>query len=225
VTTVTTTSAAALAVERFSAIRIVPVIVIDDPAFAVPLARALTDGGLPCAEVTLRTPRALEALRRMAAEQPNMFVGAGTVLSPSQAAEARSAGAKFVVAPGFSPAVVDYCQSVDLPVFPGVCTPTEIDMALGAGLSVLKFFPAEPMGGLAYLQAIAAPYTGVSFMPTGGIGPLNLASYLTFSRVVACGGSWMAPNDWIASQQFDRIREATIAAMAIVAATPPAKRT
>jgi 2-dehydro-3-deoxyphosphogluconate aldolase/(4S)-4-hydroxy-2-oxoglutarate aldolase len=224
VTTVTTTGAAALAVERFSAMRIVPVIVIDDPGFAVPLARALTDGGLPCAEVTLRTPRALEALRRMAAEQPDMFVGAGTVLSPSQAAEARSAGAKFVVAPGFSPAVVDYCQSVDLPVFPGVCTPTEIEMALGAGLSVLKFFPAEPMGGLAYLQAIAAPYTGVSFMPTGGIGPLNLASYLTFSRVVACGGSWMAPNDWIASQQFDRIREATIAAMAIVAATPNAKR-
>lgn len=223
-TTVTTTGAAALAVERFSAMRIVPVIVIDDPGFAVPLARALTDGGLPCAEVTLRTPRALEALRRMAAEQPDMFVGAGTVLSPSQAAEARSAGAKFVVAPGFSPAVVDYCQSVDLPVFPGVCTPTEIEMALGAGLSVLKFFPAEPMGGLAYLQAIAAPYTGVSFMPTGGIGPLNLASYLTFSRVVACGGSWMAPNDWIASQQFDRIREATIAAMAIVAATPNAKR-
>jgi 2-dehydro-3-deoxyphosphogluconate aldolase/(4S)-4-hydroxy-2-oxoglutarate aldolase len=224
VTTVTTTSAAALAVERFAAMRVVPVIVIDEPAFAAPLARALTDGGLPCAEVTLRTPRALDALRRMAAEQPDMFVGAGTVLNPSQAAEARSAGAKFVVAPGFSPAVVDYCQSIDLPVFPGVCTPTEIEMALGAGLSVLKFFPAEPMGGLAYLQAIAAPYTGVSFMPTGGIGPSNLASYLTFSRVVACGGSWMAPNDWIASQQFDRIREATIAAMAIVAATPRAKR-
>jgi 2-dehydro-3-deoxyphosphogluconate aldolase/(4S)-4-hydroxy-2-oxoglutarate aldolase len=204
--------------------RIVPVIVIDDPASAVPLARALTDGGLPCAEVTLRTPRALEALRRMAAEQPDMFVGAGTVLTPTQAADARSAGAKFVIAPGFSVAVVEYCQSVDLPVFPGVCTPTEIEMALGAGLSVLKFFPAEPMGGLPYLQAIAAPYTGVSFMPTGGIGPSNLASYLGFSRVLACGGSWMAPNDLIAAGQFDRIRDITAAAMAIVAALPREKR-
>lgn len=223
-TTGTTASAATHAVERFAALRVVPVIVIDDPMAAPPLARALSDGGLPCAEVTLRTPLALEALRRMAGEAPEMFVGAGTVLDPAQAADARAAGAKFIVAPGFSPAVVEYCRSVDLPVFPGVCTPTEIEMALGAGLSVLKFFPAEPMGGLAFLKAIAAPYPGVSFMPTGGIGPSNLAAYLAFSRVVACGGSWMAPNDWIAAGQFDRIREATAAAMAIVAATPPTKR-
>ena len=208
--------------ERFSALRILPVIVIDDPDDALPLANALRDGGLPCAEITLRTPRALDALRRIAAEMPDMLVGAGTVLSPAQAAEARDAGARFAVAPGFNPAVVDYCQSVDLPVFPGVCTPTEVEMALGKGLSVLKFFPAEPIGGLAYLKAIAGPYTTVSFMPTGGIGPSNLASYLAWPRIVACGGSWMAPNEWIAARQFDRIRDTTAAAVAIAQARPEA---
>ena len=214
-TSATTSAASLSAVERFSSLRILPVIVIDDPEDAVPLAGALAGGGLPCAEVTLRTPRAMEALRRIAAEMPDMLVGAGTVLTPAQAAEARGAGARFVVAPGFSPAVVEYCQSVDLPVFPGVCTPTEVEMALGMGLAVLKFFPAEPIGGLAYLKAIAAPYTTVSFMPTGGIGPSNLASYLAWPRIVACGGSWMAPNEWIAAKQFGRIRETTRDAVAI----------
>jgi 2-dehydro-3-deoxyphosphogluconate aldolase/(4S)-4-hydroxy-2-oxoglutarate aldolase len=216
--TTTAMSAAASVLERFAAMRILPVIVIDDPDDAVPLARALRDGGLPCAEVTLRTPRAMDSLRRITSEVPEMLVGAGTVLSPAQAAEARAAGARFAVAPGFNSAVVEYCQSVEMPVFPGVCTPTEIEMALGAGLSVLKFFPAEPIGGLAFLKAIAAPYTTVSFMPTGGIGPSNLASYLAFPRVVACGGSWMAPNDWIAARQFDRIRDTTRAAVAIASA-------
>lgn len=219
-TSTTTSHASSAVLERFSALRIVPVIVIDDAADAVPLAGALVDGGLPCAEVTLRTPQALEALRRIASERPDVLAGAGTVLTPAQAAEARDAGAKFVVAPGFNRAVVDYCQGVDLPVFPGVCTPTEVEMALGAGLSVLKFFPVEQAGGLAYLKAVAAPYVGVSFMPTGGIGPSNLASYLAFSRVVACGGSWMAPHDWIAAKQFARIRDTTTAAVAIVAAHP-----
>ena len=214
-TTSGTTSAHTTVLERFAAMRVLPVIVIDDPDDALPLARALIDGGLPCAEVTLRTSRAVEALRRIAGELPDMLVGAGTVLTPAQAAEARGAGARFVVAPGFNARMVEFCQSVDLPVFPGVCTPTEIEMALGAGLSLLKFFPAEPIGGLPFLKAVAAPYTTVSFMPTGGIGPSNLASYLAFPRVVACGGSWMAPNDWIAAGQFDRIRDATRAAVAI----------
>ena len=214
-TTLTTSVAHAAVLERFAAMRLVPVIVIDDPDDAVPLAHALRDGGLPCAEVTLRTPRAMEALRRIAGEVPDMLIGAGTVLTPAQAAEARGAGARFAIAPGFNPAVVEFCQSVELPIFPGVCTPTEIEMALGAGLSVVKFFPAEPIGGLLFLKAVAAPYTTVSFMPTGGIGPSNLASYLAFPRVVACGGSWMAPNDWIAAGQFDRIRDTTRAAVSI----------
>ena len=196
-------------VEHLQRVRLVPVIVIDDPADAVPLAQALTDGGLPCAEVTFRTPRAAEALTRISAECPSVLVGAGTVLSPEQAARARQAGAQFIVAPGFSPSVVDYCREHDIPVFPGVCTPTEIEAALAKGLDVLKFFPAEPMGGVQFLKAISAPYAGVRFIPTGGLSAANLASYLALESVVACGGSWMAPSEWIAAKQFDRIRDVT----------------
>jgi 2-dehydro-3-deoxyphosphogluconate aldolase / (4S)-4-hydroxy-2-oxoglutarate aldolase len=196
--------------------KLVPVIVIDSAADAVPLAAALSDGGLPCAEVTFRTPNAAEAITRIASKFPDMLVGAGTVLTPQQAARALDAGARFIVAPGFNPAVVDYCQERGVPVFPGVCTPTEIEMALMKDLSVLKFFPAEAAGGLAFLKAVAAPYVGVEFMPTGGINLGNLPSYLGFKRVVACGGSWMAPTEWIAGGQFDRIRAETERAVALV---------
>jgi 2-dehydro-3-deoxyphosphogluconate aldolase/(4S)-4-hydroxy-2-oxoglutarate aldolase len=195
------------ALARLRAARIVPVIVIDDPEDAVPLARALASGGLACAEITFRTPRAAEALRRIASEVPELFVGAGTVLTPEQARAARDAGAQFIVAPGFGPRMVDYCLEHQLPVYPGICTPTEIEAALEKGLRTLKFFPAEQSGGLAFLKAIAGPYVGVDFMPTGGITASNVASYLAFNRVVACGGSWMAPADWIAAKQFDRIRD------------------
>jgi 2-dehydro-3-deoxyphosphogluconate aldolase/(4S)-4-hydroxy-2-oxoglutarate aldolase len=207
---------------RLREVRVVPVIVIDDPISAVPLATALSEGGLSCVEITFRTAAALEALKRITAECPALLVGAGTVLSAQQAASARAAGAQFIVAPGFSAPVVDYCLEHDIPVFPGICTPTEIEMALGKGLSVLKFFPAEPMGGIAYLKAIAAPYTAVEFIPTGGINLANLPNYLTFGRVVACGGSWMAPAEWIAGRQFERIRtesERAVACVAEVAAT------
>jgi 2-dehydro-3-deoxyphosphogluconate aldolase/(4S)-4-hydroxy-2-oxoglutarate aldolase len=207
-------SATEAVVEQLRRLRIVPVIVIDDPIDAVPLAQALADGGLPCAEVTFRTPRAADALRRITAETPSLLAGAGTVLTPAQAARAREAGARFIVAPGFSPAVVDYCLEHEIPMFPGVCTPTEIEAALAKGLEVLKFFPAEPMGGAAFLKAICGPYVGVRFMPTGGVSAANLASYLALPQVVACGGSWMAPADWIAGKQFDRIRETTRAATA-----------
>lgn len=200
----------------FRAMRVVPVIVIDDAADAVPLATALTEGGLPCAEVTFRTPNAAEAIARMASTLPDMLVGAGTVLTPQQAARALEAGARFVVAPGFNASVVDYCQERAIPVFPGVCTPTEIEMALAKELKVLKFFPAEAVGGLAFLKAVAAPYVGVEFMPTGGINLGNIGSYLGFKRVVACGGSWMAPTEWIASKQFDRIRAETARVVSLV---------
>ena len=193
----------------FRALKIVPVIVIDDAAGAVLLANALTQGGLPCAEITFRTTNAAEAIARIAGECPEMLVGAGTVLTPQQAVKARQAGARFIVAPGFNPAVVDYCLEHRIPVYPGVCTPTEIEMALGKGLQVLKFFPAEAAGGLAFLKAVAAPYGNVEFMPTGGINLTNLLNYLAFKRVVACGGSWMAPAEWIAGRQFDRIRVET----------------
>jgi 2-dehydro-3-deoxyphosphogluconate aldolase/(4S)-4-hydroxy-2-oxoglutarate aldolase len=195
------------ALERLRAVRIVPVITIDDPDDAVPLARALAAGGLACAEITFRTPRAAEALRQITAEVPELFAGAGTVLTPEQAKAARDAGAQFIVAPGFGPHTVDYCLDKGIPVYPGVATPTEIEAALEKGLTTLKFFPAEPMGGLAYLKAVAAPYVDVSFIPTGGVNAANVASYLAFKRVVACGGSWMAPSEWIAAKQFDRIRD------------------
>jgi len=190
-------------------IRIVPVIVIDDPADAVPLAAALIDGGLPCAEITFRTPAGLESLRRITAEFPEMLVGAGTVLSPRQADDARQAGAKFVVSPGSNPRVVDHCLEHEIPIYPGVCTPTEVEAVLEKGLKLVKFFPAEPMGGVAFLKAIAGPYTTLEFMPTGGINAGNIGQYLSFKKVVACGGSWMAPAEWIKEKQFDRIRQET----------------
>jgi len=207
-------------VEALRQLRIVPLIVIDDPGKADDLARALVDGGLPCAEIAFRTPGATEALRRIAAEHSDLLVGAGTVLTPDQAAEARRAGAKFVVSPGLSPRVVDYCREHGIPVFPGVCTPTEIGAALELGLRVLKFFPAEPAGGLKYLEAISAPFPGVEFIPTGGISTDNLAAYLALKGVVACGGSWMAPRAWIEARDFDRIRRAV--EQAVQVAHPPA---
>lgn len=184
---------------------VVPVIVIEDAADAVPLVTALAAGGLPCAEITFRTPAAEDALRRIVEERPDILVGAGTVLTQHQAAVARHAGASFVVSPGFDRGVIDYCQTHDIPVFPGVCTPTEIGQASGAGLSVLKLFPAEPMGGATYLKAASAPFGGVEFIPTGGVNASNLATYLALDNVVACGGSWMAPRSWIAAKLFDRI--------------------
>ncbi len=202
-------------------VRIVPVIVIDDPSNAVPLARALSDAGIPCAEITFRTATAAEALRCITAEFPDLLVGAGTVLTPEQAAWAKAAGARFVVSPGFNPRVVDYCLTHDLAVYPGVCTPTDIESALGRGLRVLKFFPAEPIGGLPYLKAIAAPYGDVDFIPTGGINASNLASYLAFKRVLACGGSWLAPAEWIAERRFDRISEEARKASAIAQTARP----
>jgi 2-dehydro-3-deoxyphosphogluconate aldolase/(4S)-4-hydroxy-2-oxoglutarate aldolase len=207
---------------RLRAVRVVPVITIDDPNDAVPLSRALTDGGISCAEITFRTPRAAEALRQITDEMPEIFAGAGTVLTPAQAKLARDSGAQFIVAPGFNPRVVDYCLGHDIPVYPGIATPTEVEAALEKGLKTLKFFPAEAMGGLTFLKAIAAPYVDVSFMPTGGINAANIASYLAFSRVIACGGSWMAPVEWIASKQFAKIRDESRRAADIVRGRTPA---
>ncbi len=203
--------------ETFQRFRIVPVIVIDDPAHASPLAAALVAGGLPCAEVTFRTPRAVEALRRITSDPHGIIAGAGTVIDERQAREARDAGAAFVVSPGFSRAVVEYCVDHEIPVFPGVCTPTDITAALGMGLSVLKFFPAESVGGIPMLRAISAPFPDATFMPTGGITPGNLTDYLELKNVVACGGSWIAPADMIAGGHFDRIEAAARSAVTLAA--------
>ena len=197
---------------------VIPLIVIDDPDRAGDLARALEQGGLPCAEIAFRTEAAVEALRRIADEHPKVLVGAGTILTPEQAAQATYAGARFIVSPGMNPRVVDFCQEQEIPVYPGVCTPTEVEAALEKRLDLLKFFPAEPMGGLPLLQAIDAAYGSVEFIPTGGINAGNLAAYLGFDRVAACGGSWMARREWIAAGEFDRIREAAAEAAGIVRA-------
>jgi 2-dehydro-3-deoxyphosphogluconate aldolase/(4S)-4-hydroxy-2-oxoglutarate aldolase len=188
--------------------RLIPVIVIDDPKDAVPLAGALLDGGLPIAEITLRTPRALEALRRIAAEKPEMNAGAGTVLNVKQAKEVRDAGGKFVISPGFSRAVVDYCLEHDLPVFPGVATASEIEACLDAGVNLLKLWPIATLGGIPYLQFLAGPFAGVEFNPSGGLDGSTFQDYLKLPNVVACGGPWMTPQNWIAENQFDRIRDA-----------------
>jgi 2-dehydro-3-deoxyphosphogluconate aldolase/(4S)-4-hydroxy-2-oxoglutarate aldolase len=206
-------------VSRFREHRLVPVIVIDDPDSAPSLARALVNGGLPCAEITFRTKGARASIERISAECPDLLVGAGTILTVQQAIEAMNAGARFIVSPGFGPEVVDYCLEHGIPVFPGVATPTEIQAALSHGLRVLKFFPAQPLGGIQYLKAISAPFGAVDFMPTGGVGLMNLGEYLHFPRVVACGGSWMATSERIAAKDFagieNDVREAVEAVKAL----------
>lgn len=191
--------------------RIVAIVTIRDPEGAVPLARALLEGGLPLAEVTLRTPAALEAIRRISEEVPELHLGAGTVLTPAQLREAKVAGARFIVTPGFNRGVVDAAQEEGLPILPGVATPTEIEAALECSLHTLKLFPIEPMGGITYLKAIAAPYagSGVRFIPTGGIEAGNLEDYLKLPSVVGCAGSWLTPTAWIETGEWDRIRDET----------------
>jgi 2-dehydro-3-deoxyphosphogluconate aldolase/(4S)-4-hydroxy-2-oxoglutarate aldolase len=174
--------------------RVVPVIRLETPDAAAPLAAALVSGGLPVAEVTFRTDAAAESIRIMA-DRGDILVGAGTVLTRAQADEAKAAGAAFAVAPGLNPETVRHCQQINLPIIPGVCTPSDIEAALELGLTHLKFFPAEAAGGIAMIKALSAPYSGVCFMPTGGIHPGNLSAYLALPSVIACGGSWMVAPD------------------------------
>jgi 2-dehydro-3-deoxyphosphogluconate aldolase/(4S)-4-hydroxy-2-oxoglutarate aldolase len=191
--------------EELGKIGIIPVIKIDDPGKAVPLAKALIAGGIPCAEVTFRTAQGEEAIRRIAAEVPESLVGAGTVLTTDQVDRALKAGAKFIVSPGYNPRVVDYCIEKGIPVTPGCSTPSDFERALEAGLEVVKFFPAEQSGGLEYIKAVAAPYTSLKFIPTGGINAGNIGKYLAYDRILACGGTWMAGTDLISAGDFDRI--------------------
>ncbi len=195
--------------EQFQKLGIIPVVVIDDAKDAVPLAKALCEGGLPVAEVTFRTDAAEEAIRQMATACPEMLVGAGTVLTTEQVDRAVAAGAKFIVSPGLNPKVVKYCQEKNVPITPGTARPTDIEMALELGLEVVKFFPAEQNGGLPMIKAMAAPYTKVKFMPTGGINAKNLKSYLDFDKIIACGGSWMVPKDLVAAGDFEAIKNLT----------------
>lgn len=188
---------------------IVPVVVIDNAKDAVPLGKALLEGGLPVAEVTFRTAAAEEAIKNIATELPEVLIGAGTVLSIEQAQRAINAGAKFIVSPGFNPEVVEFCVNKGIPITPGCSNPTDIEMALGFGLEVVKFFPAEAFGGLSTLKAISAPYGMMKFIPTGGINQKNINEYLAFNKVLACGGSWMVGSDLIKSGNFAEITRLT----------------
>jgi 2-dehydro-3-deoxyphosphogluconate aldolase / (4S)-4-hydroxy-2-oxoglutarate aldolase len=195
---------------------VIPVIAIDDADHAVSLARALLDGGLPFAEITFRTAAAEQAIRSIAAEVPELIVGAGSVANVATAERALAAGARFIVSAGFDAATVDWCSQHGLPITPGVATPTEIMMGLAKGLNVLKFFPAEVLGGPKALKAMAAPFPGVKFIPTGGVTLENLGEYLKLPMVHCCGGSWLATQKMIAGGKFSEITRLTYEAMALV---------
>ncbi len=202
--------------EKIEELGIVPVVVLNEAKDASPLAKALTEGGLPCAEVTFRTEAAEESIRRISSEYPDMLVGAGTVLTVGQVDRAVGAGAKFIVSPGFDPEIVDYCISKEIPVFPGCVTPSEVAQAVKRGLKVIKFFPAEQYGGIGTIKALSAAYTSIKFMPTGGVNAKNLKEYLSSDKIVACGGSWMVKGDLIKAGEFQKITELTKEAVALV---------
>ncbi len=195
--------------EQLYEIGLIPVIKITDPAKAVPLAQALCRGGLPAAEITFRTSCAAEAIAAIVKACPDMLVGAGTVLTCEQADRAVAAGAKFIVSPGLNPKVVAHCIEIGIPMIPGIPNPSDIEAALELGLDTVKFFPAEAAGGLKMLKAMAAPYGNLKFMPTGGINKDNLLEYLSFDKILACGGSFMVKEDLIEAGDFDAIEKLT----------------
>ncbi len=196
-------------VNQLEEIGIVPVVVIDDEKDALGLAKALIEGGLPCAEVTFRTAAAKESIRQMAKAYPNLLVGAGTILTIDQAKQAIEAGAKFIVSPGLNPNVVRFCMEQGILVIPGCATPSEVEEAMELGLRVVKFFPAKQAGGLSMIRAMSAPYQGIRFMPTGGIDESNIHEYLEEPKVIACGGSYMVKKEYITAGDFDKITRLT----------------
>ena len=208
-------------IERLRALHLIPVVEIDEPRHAVPLAEALIAGGLPCIEITFRTPAALRAISTISREIPNMTIGAGTILSAAQAVAARDAGATFLAAPALNGQVADVAQALNVPFIPGVSTPTEIEAALRRGLTVLKFFPAEAGGGTAFLRSVTAVYRNVLFVPTGGVSASNLAAYLSTPMVLACGGSWLVARELIAAGDFATITQLVSEAVAIAEAASP----
>ncbi len=202
--------------EEIGLLRIIPIVAIQNAKDAGPLADALIKGGLPCAEITFRTEAALDAIRAVA-EKRDMLVGAGTVLKIDQVKAAVDAGVRFIVTPGFNSKVVEYCVKNEIPVTPGVCTPTDIEMAMDFGLTVVKYFPAEAFGGLKTIKALSGPYHMMRFIPTGGVNIHNLREYLDFPKVFACGGSWMVKSDLISAAKFTEITELTAEALNVAA--------
>lgn len=203
-------------IEQLGTLGVIPVVTIEDAARATRLAEALTRGGLPCAEITFRTAAAAEAIKRIATLQPFVLVGAGTVLNVKQAEQAAEAGARFIVSPGFNPKMVDWCLGNQMPVIPGIATPSEAMVALERGLKVLKFFPAEALGGIPMLKAISAALVGVKFVPTGGVSAENLETWLKQPFVHAAAGSWLATPGTITSGAFTQIEQVAAEAVALV---------
>ena len=202
--------------EELRSLKLVPVVAIESVDAAAPLADALCEGGLPCAEITLRTDAALGAIKALAGRD-DFMLGAGTVHSVDQAKSVVDVGVKFIVTPGFNPRTVSWCLENKIPIFPGVATPTDLEMALEHGLEVVKFFPAEILGGVKTLKAFSGPYGGIQFIATGGIGQGNVKDYLSLSCVLACGGSWMVKPELLRAGKFDEVKRLTAAAVQMVA--------
>ncbi|MFT6924887.1 MAG: 2-dehydro-3-deoxyphosphogluconate aldolase/(4S)-4-hydroxy-2-oxoglutarate aldolase [Psychromonas sp.] len=202
--------------EQLAVIKIIPVIALERAEDIIPLGKALAENGLPAAEITFRSDAAAEAIRLLSKAQPDMLIGAGTVLNREQAIAAKEAGATFVVSPGFNPNTVRACQELGIDIVPGVNNPSTVEAALEMGLTTLKFFPAEASGGINMLKSLLAPYTQIQIMPTGGINSANINDYLAIDRVIACGGSWMVDKKLIDNGQWDEIGRLTREAVDLV---------
>ena len=202
--------------DRIEQFGLIPVIKIQNIEDAIPLCNALQEGGLPVAEITFRTSAAEEAIKMVKSTFPEILLGAGTVINIEQAERAIEAGAQFIVSPGCNPKIIEYCIQNNIPIIPGCSNPTDIEIALSFGLSVIKFFPAEACGGITMIKALAAPYRNIKFIPTGGINEKNLNDYLSFPAVLACGGSFMVKDEWIKAKNFEKVKNTTQEAVKIM---------
>ncbi|AYO11060.1 keto-hydroxyglutarate-aldolase/keto-deoxy-phosphogluconate aldolase [Vibrio campbellii] len=202
--------------EQLKALKVIPVIAIDKAEDIIPLGKVLAENGLPAAEITFRSAAAAEAIRLLRETQPDMLIGAGTVLNREQAIAAKEAGATFIVSPGFNPNTVKACQEIGIDIVPGVNNPSTVEAALEMGLTTLKFFPAEASGGINMVKSLLAPYTDIELMPTGGIHPANIKDYLAIPRVLACGGTWMVDKKLIEAGDWEELARLTREAVALV---------
>lgn len=202
--------------EKLKALKVIPVIAIDKAEDIIPLGKVLVENGLPAAEITFRSAAAAEAIRLLRETQPDMLIGAGTVLNREQAIAAKEAGATFIVSPGFNPNTVKACQEIGIDIVPGVNNPSTVEAALEMGLTTLKFFPAEASGGINMVKSLLAPYTDIELMPTGGINPANIKDYLAIPRVLACGGTWMVDKKLIEAGNWEELARLTREAVALV---------
>lgn len=202
--------------EQLKALKVIPVIAIDKAEDIIPLGKVLAENGLPAAEITFRSAAAAEAIRLLRETQPDMLIGAGTVLNREQAIAAKEAGATFIVSPGFNPNTVKACQEIGIDIIPGVNNPSTVEAALEMGLTTLKFFPAEASGGINMVKSLLAPYTDIELMPTGGINPANIKDYLAIPRVLACGGTWMVDKKLIEAGNWEELARLTREAVALV---------